>query len=85
MTLRTLNGLEIYSVLDVLVKGSYIPCKKIVFYVNIQSIVINLFPVVQVRKIDIRMRLLFVMSQRNWWQEKSDLYKIDMPEALVEK
>ena len=45
-----------------LVKGSYIPCKKNVFLENTQDIVINLFPAVPAKRIDIRMHLLFVMS-----------------------
>ena len=45
-----------------LVRGSYIPCKKSVFYVNLQGIAISLFPAVQVKRIGIRMCLLFVMS-----------------------
>ena len=45
-----------------LVRGSYIPCKKSVFYVNLQGIAISLFPAVPVKRIGIRMCLLFVMS-----------------------
>lgn len=46
-----------------LVRGSYIPCKKkSVFYVNLQGIAISLFPAVPMKRIGIRMRLLFVMS-----------------------
>ena len=46
-----------------LVRGSYIPCKKIRIFVNSQDIAINLCPAVPVKRIGIRMRLLFVMSR----------------------
>ena len=42
-----------------LVRGSYIPCKKIRI---LQGIATSLFPAVPVKRIGIRMRLLFVMS-----------------------
>lgn len=45
-----------------LVKDSYIPCKKSVFYAGSQGIAINSFPAVSAKRIDIRMRLLSVMS-----------------------
>lgn len=37
-----------------LVKGSYILCKKSLFYVSLQRIAISLFPAIPVKKIDIR-------------------------------
>ena len=44
------------------VKAVIYLAKKSVFYVNLQGIAISLFPAVPVKRIGIRMRLLFVMS-----------------------
>ena len=44
-----------------LVRGSYVPCKKSAFYVDIQGIAISLFPAVPVKRIDTRTLLLSVM------------------------
>ena len=57
---KILNGLEICSVLD-LSKAVIFLARKSVFSGNTLAIVTSLFPAVQVKRIDIRMLLLFAM------------------------
>lgn len=60
MIQKILNGLEICSALD-LSKAIILLARKSVFLGNTLAIVTSLFPAVQVKRIDIRMLLPFVM------------------------